>query len=139
MSPFLQIVTGSALILVCAAIQIVILVGTIRIFRHRGHTFEHWLFRNDFSTSAVIFLAVLVSHTIHVYLWAFAFLYFGTLPGLEAAVYFALASYTTVGYGDVVLPDNFRIFGAMSAVIGLLGFGMSTAFLVAFYTRMLDR
>jgi len=54
----------------------------------------------------------------------------GALPDWNTAVYFSLVTYTTLGYGDVVLGPGLRIFAAFSAVTGLLGFGISTAFLV---------
>jgi Ion channel len=59
----------------------------------------------------------------------------GAVANVPDAVYFALATYTTVGYGDVVLASEHRVFGAMAAVTGMLVFGLSTAFLVAILTR----
>ena len=59
------------------------------------------------------------------------------LQDWNSAVYFSLVSYTSLGYGDVVLGPGARIFGAFSSVTGLLSFGLSTAFLVALMTRLL--
>ena len=61
---------------------------------------------------------------------------FGTI---EEALYFALASFTTLGYGDVLLGEHTRIFGAFSAVTGMLTFGVSTAFLVGLIGRALPK
>ena len=47
-----------------------------------------------------IFLLIL-SHTLHLYMWAFMLWWLGALPGHEEPIYFALVTYTTVGYGDV--------------------------------------
>ncbi|WP_245538107.1 potassium channel family protein [Roseobacter litoralis] len=86
--------------------------------------------------SAVVF-ALMLSHTIHLYIWAFSIWALGALPGYEEPIYFALVTYTTVGYGDTTLGPAFRIFGAMASVNGILAFGMTTAFLVGLFPRVL--
>ena len=61
----------------------------------------------------------------------------GTLPDLADAIYFSLVTYTTLGYGDIVVGSGFRVFAAMAAVTGLLNFGISTAFLVGLIGRLM--
>lgn len=68
--------------------------------------------------------------TLGVWLWAFCFLGLGIFITLEAAVYFALVAYTTLGYGDILLSHEWRILGGMAAANGLLNIGLLTAFLV---------
>jgi hypothetical protein len=53
------------------------------------------------------------------------------LPDLETAAYFSLTCYTTVGYGDVVLPEPWRLLGPLEAAVGVLMLGWSTGVLVA--------
>ena len=53
----------------------------------------------------------------------------GAIPDLETALYFSTASFTTIGYGDVVLGPDWRLIGAIEGANGLLLFGWSTAFL----------
>lgn len=50
------------------------------------------------------------------------------LPDFESALYFSATSFTTLGYGDVVLDPKWRLFGAIERANGLLLFGWSTAF-----------
>lgn len=84
------------------------------------------------------FVAIAFSHLIQVCIWAASFMVLTALPNLGDAVYFSIVTYTTVGYGDVTVARDFRNFAAMASVTGLLIFGLSTAFLVAMFTRMLD-
>ncbi len=63
-------------------------------------------------------------------------MFLGALPGFAEAIYFAIVTYTTLGYGDIVLDANFRVFAALSSVTGLLNFGLSTAFLVGILSRL---
>jgi hypothetical protein len=136
MSVFAQLFWGSALLAVCSLVHIASMVGSelfcIRLSHRRRHLPEG-IFSALLVTVAV---AVLVaSHTVQVWLWAFALMALGAIQGVSDGVYFALVTYTTVGYGDVVLDPQFRVFGAMAAVTGMLAFGLSTASLVATLTR----
>ena len=79
----------------------------------------------------------MLSHTVQVWLWAWALVGVGTLRDWNSAIYFSLVSYTSLGYGDVILGPGARIFGAFSSVTGLLFFGISTAFLVALMGRVM--
>ena len=58
------------------------------------------------------------------------------LGDFEAALYFSTASFTTLGYGDVVLDHRWRLLGAIEGANGLLLFGWSTAFLISVTGRM---
>jgi hypothetical protein len=78
---------------------------------------------------------LLFLHLIEASLWA-GFLWLeGALTGFETAMYFSLTSYTTVGYGDVVLPGEWRLLGPIEAGVGILMFGWSTGIMVAAITK----
>lgn len=63
-----------------------------------------------------------------------AFYYFeGALPSIEVSMYFSLASYATVGYGDVLLPQGFRLTGAAEGLIGTLMVSWTVALLVNYF------
>ncbi|MEM8784836.1 MAG: ion channel [Pseudomonadota bacterium] len=64
-----------------------------------------------------------------VFAWALLFLHLGLFTGLEEAFYFALISTTTVGYGDVILPEPSRILAGFAAADGFIIFGLDTAVL----------
>lgn len=68
--------------------------------------------------------------TTGVWIWAACFRALGIFITWEAAVYFALVSYTTLGYGDILLTHEWRILGGMAAANGLLNIGLLTAMLV---------
>ena len=68
--------------------------------------------------------------TISTWGWAMIYIYIGEFQHWEPALYYAIASFTTLGYGDIVLSEQWRILGALSAVNGLIVFGLNTAFLI---------
>jgi voltage-gated potassium channel len=75
--------------------------------------------------------ALLLLHLAEAVVWALFFVLLGALPDLETAAYFSLTSYTTVGYGDVTLPQRWRLLGPIEAAVGILMLGWSTGILVA--------
>lgn len=77
-------------------------------------------------------------HLVEMGIWASAFLLFGIMPNFETALYFSLTSYTTVGYGDVLLPVDWRLIGPLEAAVGVLMLGWSTGFIVAAVQRTLS-
>ncbi len=86
-----------------------------------------------FQTLVVLIIAlfwILSVLTLSVWGWAGVYLYIGLFDRLETALYFAIVSFTTVGYGDVVIDENWRLLAGMTATNGLLVFGLFTAFLV---------
>jgi len=81
-------------------------------------------------------LWLLLAHTIAVWMWAIVFLWLGTFDTLEPALYFSIVSFTTLGFGDIILPVETRLLSGMSAANGLIVIGLSTAFLVEFLIRL---
>ena len=90
--------------------------------------------------SAVVvirFTAVLiVLHFLQILLWA-GFYRWHCLPTWESSFYFSATSYSTVGYGDVVLPQAWRTLGPMESVIGMIMCGMSVSGLFAIAIRLI--
>ena len=79
----------------------------------------------------LIFFGIMVLHITETTLWA-AFYYTRALfNNFETSLYFSLTSYTTIGYGDVLLPQHWRLLGAIEGVSGVLLCGISTAFIFA--------
>ena len=74
--------------------------------------------------------ALLLLHLAEAVVWALFYVLIGALPDLETAAYFSLTSYTTVGYGDVVLPQAWRLLGPIEAAVGVLMLGWSTGILI---------
>ena len=80
--------------------------------------------------------ALILIHLIEIAVWAFFFAGAGILPDLEAALYFSGTTYATVGYGDVVLKDEWRMFGPVEGLVGILMCGLSSGLFFAVVNRL---
>jgi hypothetical protein len=78
----------------------------------------------------VVVLALILVHGMEIWLYAFLYLVIGALPDLETSLYYSTTAFTSVGFGDVVLPVASRLIGAIEAANGFMLFGWSTAFLI---------
>ncbi|MGD8588466.1 MAG: ion channel [Chromatiales bacterium] len=77
----------------------------------------------------VSFFFLFITHLIEAATWGLFLWRKGLLTTFTEGVYFAAASITALGYGDVLLPTPWRIIGPVVAISGILMFGCSTAFL----------
>jgi len=99
-------------------------------------------FEKKFGTSDGIWLfirifAVIVSlHLAQICAWAGFYTLWGALGDFETALYFSISSYTTIGYGDVVLSPKWRLLGGIEGVTGVLMFGWSAAAIFAVSSRL---
>jgi hypothetical protein len=76
-------------------------------------------------------------HATEIGAWALFFLWMGCLPDAESAIYFSGVTYATVGYGDVVLPQPWRMLGPVEGLTGILMCGLSTGLFFAIITRLI--
>jgi hypothetical protein len=75
-------------------------------------------------------------HLLEIALWAFFYWRRNCLPELASAVYFSGVTYTTVGYGDLVLPQEWQLLAPLEAMTGILMCGLSTGFFFALVSRV---
>lgn len=80
---------------------------------------------------------MILCHLIEIAAWAGLYALSEAMPDTQSAFYFSAVTYTTTGYGDLVLPEEWRLAGAVEALTGILMCGWSTAFFFAALHRML--
>ncbi len=134
-----QILWGTLFLGICFVIEILLLALCTQWLRMLGIRWrrDSALWRNT-GLIAMSLGLIVFAHTIQVWIWALVWVGFEILPDWNEAIYFSLVTYSTVGYGDVVLGPEVRIFGAFASITGILAIGLSTAFLVALMSRLFE-
>ena len=90
------------------------LLGLIWLLRRSGHRFRaHEKWTGQGAAILFVVLGLVAIHTVEIWSYAFAYLTIGALSDFESALYFSTTSFTTIGYGDVVLDHRWRLFGAI--------------------------
>ena len=125
------VLVALTLVLQCAWMAVLVLWGRA----HLGHK------RRVLGALRVAWVMVwitavmMVLHLLEILLWG-GFYRWRCFSSWASAFYFSLASFTTVGSGDVSLPPEWRSFGPLESLTGVLMCGLSASFLFAVVSRL---
>jgi len=132
-----EILVAAIIVAVCVLVHVVGLLLMAELLLIRRDRLEQRDARTHHAIIMIlVFSGILVLHITETIVWA-GFYYANALfSDFETSLYFSLTSYTTIGYGDVLLPRNWRLLGVIQGVTGVLLCGISTAFFFAVMTAM---
>lgn len=81
-------------------------------------------------------LGVFSAHIVEIWLWAGLYIITGALDHFETALYFSTTVFTTLGLGDIVLGEKWRLLSVIEAANGFMLFGWSTAFIFEIMSKL---
>jgi hypothetical protein len=84
---------------------------------------------------AAMILLMLTTHMAEILLWAAALVGIEAIAGFRDAFYYVAGTYTTLGYGEGMLPKQWRLLAPMIAISGLFAFGWTTSVLFSLVTQ----
>ena len=91
---------------------------------------------------ALVVVALFVAHVVEMAIWAIFYLANASIeqiPTLEAALYFSTSAFTTVGFGDLVLTERWRLLSSFESINGMILFGWSAAFIFEVVRHVYDQ
>lgn len=134
---FANLALATLMVGLTVAIHLGGLLGLLWVLRDRAHRIRaHESRLVPLGVILFVVLGLVAIHSVEIWLYAAAFWAIGAVHDFETALYFSTVTFTTLGYGDVVLDGNWRLFGAIEAGNGLILFGWSTAFLLSVTSRL---
>ena len=136
----ISIVLGLLAMSACLALQAATLTYAVRYFvwagtRDKGRSPA----RVAFVQLATLMACLMVGTLIQILIWALLYRLTGLLDDFETAAYFSGVTFTTLGYGDVLLTGRLRFLAVLQAASGVMMFGLSTAALLAATQRQLSK
>jgi hypothetical protein len=132
-----EMLISAAMIAVTVFFHAVIIAATAAVFRATASTIHGAArFLRDSIYLTLLSLVLMAAHGVEILMWAVLFLNIDAFSSFEAAFYFSASAYTTLGFGDVLLPDEWRLLGGTVAADGFLLFGLSAAFLFETAARL---
>ena len=124
---FRQLLVGGVVSLGNIAVHAIVMTLVVKVVRHVGS----WERKNASLWLASVMIAtvgvLLMAHVAEVILWSVTYLIVDAAPPGADVLYFAFVNYTTLGYGDIVPVERWRLIGPITAMNGILLFGWSTA------------
>jgi len=126
------LLTGLPVILLCLLLQAVFVAQCLRYYaRTRRIRQHHGSQLHDIVLLSMVMLLTLVGNFVQMAIWAALFLLLGEFDDLSAALYHSAVNFATLGYGDIVMSERWRLLGPIEAANGILMFGVSTAVMTA--------
>ena len=131
-----RLFVGFGVMAICVAVHAVGVTMALRRLRQLAPRVQSFLRM----TGVLVLVAVWVVlfHLIEIAAWAALYLLTGAIADAPSAAYFSAVTYTTIGYGDIVLPAPWRIDAGMEALTGIIMCGWSTGFFFAVVSRTYD-
>ncbi len=130
-----QLAIGSALIVITVLVHATCIELILKVMLAiKKEIYVRW----RVVTFAVLILAIFAAHMIEIWVWAVFFFFIEEISTFEAALYFSTSSFTTVGFGDITLTEEWRLLSSLEATNGMILFGWSTAFIFAVIRGIYD-
>lgn len=132
-----EILIAAAIVFLCLVIHIAGIMFMVQCLMRRREFLERDAARRHFGFFIfALFGGILFLHVIQTSLWAGFYYAQNLFNDFETSLYFSMVSFTTTGYGDVLLPRNWRLLGVIEGFSGVLLCGISTAFIFAVINAM---
>jgi hypothetical protein len=130
-----QMLLGTGLIGATVVVQAAFMLAGLRVLEHL-RTHER-AFRHHHATLIIVgfVLFMFIAVVLDVWMWAGVYLSIGAISSLEEALYFSTTTFTTIGYGDIVLSPAWRLLASFEGANGMIIFGWTTALVIAAIQR----
>ena len=127
-----ELLVAFAVVALCVVMHIAGMASlTTWLLRRRTSLEQNLHILNSSLLLIMVFGIVILLHLSEATIWAALFYSRSLFEDFETSLYFSLKTYTTVGYGDILLPHRWRLLGGIEALSGVLLCGLSTAFIFA--------
>ncbi|HVY85230.1 MAG TPA: potassium channel family protein [Caulobacterales bacterium] len=128
---------ASVMVAVTVSVHFFGLMALLHFLRRRGSRFRtHESVVGQGALVLVMVFGVFAIHTVEIWLYAAAYTMLHAAQDFETALYFSTVTFASLGYGDIVLSRDWRLFGAIEAANGVILFAWSTAFLLSVMARL---
>lgn len=84
----------------------------------------------------LVVFGIFALHTVQIWLYAALYMLLGEIESFEEALYFSTVNFASLGYGDILLSQKWRLVGAIEAANGVLLIAWSTSFLLTVSGRL---
>lgn len=137
----INLLLGCATVFISMGIQVAVVVYMLRYvlsMMGRGDRNTDG-FGFDTYVISMVLLLLFVGHLIQIAIWAALFMYLSEFTDFLTAFYHSAVNFASLGYGDIVMSEKWRLLGALEASNGVLMFGLSAGTLLAVMTRLFAR
>ena len=123
---------GVPVMLICLIAQVVVVFWCVRYCaRQTDRDMSRAGWQQAIRPLAVSMLAMMIANLLQIALWGCLFVWLGEFEELYPAIYHSAVNFTSLGYGDVVMKQEWKLLGPLEAANGVLMMSMTAAALTA--------
>jgi hypothetical protein len=136
-----SLILGFGAMAVSMIIQVIVVVIMIRyligLINSEKHEAGGYFF--DATVISVVMLILFTGNLVQVAIWASLFVYLGEFTDFLTAFYHSMVNFSSLGYGDMVMSEEWRLLGSLEASTGVLMFGLTSGTVFAVMVRLFSR
>ena len=126
---------GLPTMVLCLMLQIVFLVVVINYFYNHSDILDNVSLWSTLVVINGVMLLLVIGNLGQIAIWALMFQVLGEFDQFGTAFYHSAVNFGSLGYGDIVMSDEYKLLGALEAINGVLMIGVSTAVLMTVFQR----
>ena len=135
---FVSLILGSVTVIVSMSIQVFAVVLMLRyiIKAIAKHDQSNTGFGYESYAISMVLMMLFIGHLAQIAIWAILFMLLGEFDSFQTAFYHSAVNFASLGYGDIVMSEDWRLLGAIEASNGVLMFGLSAGTMLAVMTNL---
>jgi len=128
-----NLLLGLPTMVLCLMLQTVLLVVVIRYFYNHSDILESGSLWSSLVVINGVMLLLVIGNLGQIAIWALMFNMLGEFEEFGTAFYHSAVNFGSLGYGDIVMSDEYKLLGALEAINGVIMIGVSTAALMTVF------
>lgn len=126
----MNLLLGLPIMMLCLLFQGILLVLAIRFYVNNQTWVDSPRLGARIPVLAGVMTLLVVGNLVQVGIWATLFFKLGEFTEFDVAMYHSLVNFSTLGYGDIVMSDKWRLLGPLESLNGIIMVGVSTSALM---------
>jgi len=128
-----NLLLGLPTMVLCLMLQTVFLVVVINYFYNHSDILDSGSLWSSLVVINGVMLLLVIGNLGQIAIWALMFQVLGEFDQFGTAFYHSAVNFGSLGYGDIVMSDEYKLLGALEAINGVLMIGVSTAVLMTVF------
>lgn len=136
---FIQLLLGCTTVFITMSVQIAAVVYMLQyLFKVVSETHNKHISKGKTTYVISMLMTMLfIGHMVQVAIWAVLFMQVGEFSDFATAFYHSMVNFSSLGYGDIVMHESWRLLGAIEASTGVLMFGLSAGAMLSVMSHLL--
>jgi hypothetical protein len=135
----INLLLGLTTMALCLLLQSLMFVKAIRYYTRHDYLVNSPSFFSSLIVVNGVMLLLVVGNLAQIAIWAMLFTWVGEFQQFGESFYHSAVNFATLGYGDIVMSERYRLLGPLESVNGVLMIGVSTAALTAAFQDALRK